>query len=223
MATPVSTLSVNDHAHSKQWQYAWLLAIATIVYNIAEGAVSIWFGAEDEALTLFGFGIDSVIEVISAIGVAHMVLRLRKHGSDRRDEFERTALQITGWSFYGLTAMLVVTAGLSIWAGHAPESTLPGVIISLISISFMWALIRGKINVGTTLQCAPIIADANCSKVCLRMSVVLLASSAIYELFHIGYVDALGAVILAWYSWKEGRECFDKAKGNECCDTCSTH
>lgn len=218
---PVSAVSVNDPTQQAYWRLAWILALSTVVYNVVEGAVSIWFGAEDEALTLFGFGIDSVIEVISAIGVAHMVLRLRKHGTERRDEFEKTALQITGWSFYGLAAMLVITAALSAYAGHTPESTVSGVIISLISISFMWALIRGKINVGTALNCAPIIADANCSKVCLRMSVILLASSAVYELFHIGYIDAIGAAILAWYSWKEGRECLDKAKGHECCDTCS--
>lgn len=202
------------------WRTAWVLSMLTIGYNMAEGAVSIWFGMDDETLALFGFGVDSIIEVVSAIGVAHMVYRLQHHGTDRRDDFERTALRVTGVSFYALTIALMATAVISVVVGHRPENTLSGVIISLVSISFMWALIRAKVRVGTELQSAPIIADANCSKVCLRMSIVLLISSAAYELLHIGWLDALGALGLAWYSFHEGRECFEKAKGKECSDAC---
>lgn len=202
------------------WRTAWILSLLTIGYNVVEGAVSIWFGADDEALTLFGFGVDSIIEVVSAIGVAHMVYRLQQHGTDRRDDFERTALRITGTGFYVLSASLVATATLSIVVGHHPETTVTGVIISAISISFMWALIRAKVRVGTQLSSAPIIADANCSKVCLRMSIVLLVSSTAYELFEIGWIDALGAMGLAWYAVREGRECFEKARGKECSDAC---
>lgn len=199
------------------WRRAWFLALFTIVYNIMEGAVSVTFGVADEALTLFGFGVDSFIEVVSAIGIAHMILRLRKHGSERRDEFERTALRITGRAFYALTAMLVITAVLSVIEGHAPETTLPGLVISIVSIAFMWALINGKTSVGRTLNSQPIIADANCSKVCLRMSIVVLVASALHELAHIPYVDAAGALWLAWYSWREGKESFEKARTNAFC------
>ena len=59
----------------KYWQYALWLAIITIFYNILEGLVSIYFGAEDETLTLFGFGVDSFIEVLSGVGILAMVLR----------------------------------------------------------------------------------------------------------------------------------------------------
>ncbi len=207
----------------RSWSWAWWLAIGTIGYNLVEGYISMWFGMDDEALSLFGFGADSFIEVISAIGIAHMILRLRKHGSTERDDFERTALRITGTGFYALTAILVATAVLVIITGHAPETTIPGVVISLISIAFMWALIRAKVKVGTELDSAPIIADANCSKVCLRMSIILLISSGVYELTGFGFVDALGALGLAWYSFSEGRECFEKAsmKGAAvCADDC---
>jgi hypothetical protein len=47
----------------KLFRMAQWLAIATIVYNILEGLVSVYFGFEDESLALFGFGIDSFIEV----------------------------------------------------------------------------------------------------------------------------------------------------------------
>lgn len=211
---------IDEVASSRLWRAAWLLSLFTIIYNVVEGVVSIWFGYDDETLALFGFGVDSIIEVISAIGVAHMVVRLQRHGSEHRDTFERTSLRVTGVSFYALTGTLVATSVLSIVTGHRPETTLSGLAVSLISIAFMWALIRAKVRVGTALTSAPIIADANCSKVCLRMSVVLLASSALYAVFAIPLVDALGALGLAWYAFHEGRECFDKARGLECCDGC---
>ena len=59
---------------NKFWQYALWLALFTIVYNLAEGLVSVYFGAHDEALTLFGFGLDSFIEVLSGAGILAMVL-----------------------------------------------------------------------------------------------------------------------------------------------------
>lgn len=219
-AAPSVTMP-NEATSARLWRSAWLLCLVTICYNVVEGVVSIWLGYDDETLALFGFGVDSIIEVISAIGVAHMVVRLQRHGSEHRDTFERTALRVTGVSFYALTATLVATSGLSIATGHRPETTLSGLVVSLISIAFMWALIRAKVRVGTALSSAPIIADANCSKVCLRMSVVLLVSSALYAAFSIPLVDALGALGLAWYAFHEGRECFYKARGLACSDGCN--
>jgi hypothetical protein len=38
------------------------LSIFTIVYNTVEGLLSVLLGAHDETLTLFGFGLDSIVE-----------------------------------------------------------------------------------------------------------------------------------------------------------------
>lgn len=99
------------------------LAIFTIVYNTAEGVISTWLGYEDGTLSLFGFGADSFIEVISGIGIAHMVLRIQQNDNSKRDTFERTALRITGFSFYILVAGLVVTSIYNIYTGHKPATT----------------------------------------------------------------------------------------------------
>ena len=73
-------------AVERYWNYALWLAIFTIVYNLAEGLVSIFFGLSDETLTLFGFGVDSFIEVMSGIGILAMVLRIRHHPDTDRSE-----------------------------------------------------------------------------------------------------------------------------------------
>src|SRR5512141_3076976 len=98
--------TISQPGFNKYWQYALWLAVITIAYNLVEGLVSIYFGAQDEALTLFGFGVDSFIEVMSGIGILAMVIRIRQNPGTPRSQFERSALRITGSSFYILSAGL---------------------------------------------------------------------------------------------------------------------
>ncbi|MBK9926342.1 MAG: cation transporter [Anaerolineales bacterium] len=204
---------------NKYWMYALWLAVFTIVYNLAEGMISVYFGFSDEALTLFGFGVDSFIEVMSGIGILAMVIRIRQNPGTSRTQFEITALRITGTAFYLLVAGLAITAIYNIVVGHKPETTLPGLIISVISIAMMWILVMGKRKAGRELNSQPILSDANCTMVCIYMSVVLLASSLIYQLTGFGFVDSIGALGLIWFSYSEGKEAFEKAAGMECdCD-----
>jgi len=206
-------------AINKYWTYALWLALFTIFYNLAEGLISIYFGFSDEALTLFGFGVDSFIEVMSGIGILAMVIRIRQNPETSHTQFEKTALQITGTAFYLLVAGLAVTSIYNIFTGHKPTTTLPGLIISVISIAMMWALVMGKRKVGHALESQPILSDANCTMVCIYMSVVLLASSLIYQVTGFGFVDSIGALGLIWFSYSEGKEAFEKAAGMECdCD-----
>ena len=200
----------------RYYRYALWLGFFTVFYNLLEGLVSIFFGIHEEALTLFGFGIDSFIEVMSGIGIIAMVQRIRKNPDTPRSRFERSALRITGTSFYLLAAGLTITSIYNIVTGHKPESSLPGLIISLVSIAMMWALVSAKRKVGRALDSAPILADANCTLICIYMSLVLLAASLIYKLTGFGFVDGLGALGLIYFSYHEGRESFEKAKGMEC-------
>ena len=213
MNTPTQT------SQKQYWQYALWLALFTIFYNLAEGLISIYFGAEDEALTLFGFGIDSFIEVMSGIGILAMVLRIRQNTDTPRSQFERTALRITGTSFYLLAAGLSATAIYNLFTAHKPATTIPGLVISCISIAVMWILVVGKRKVGRALSSPPILADANCTMVCIYMSIVLLSSSLIYQFTGFGFVDSLGALGLIYFSINEGKEAFEKAAGMEddCC------
>ncbi len=206
-------------SQDKYWQYALWLALFTVFYNLAEGLVSVYFGAQDETLTLFGFGVDSFIEVLSGIGILAMVIRIRRDTDAPRSAFERTALRITGASFYLLSAGLAATAIYNVFTGHKPTTTLPGLIISLISLAVMWALVMGKRRVGHALDSAPILADANCTLVCIYMSIVLLVASVVYQLTVVGYIDSLGAIGLIYFSVNEGKESFEKARSlNDDCD-----
>lgn len=213
----MATLSFKPlQKNARLYKWASILALITIFYNIIEGAVSVFFGIEDETIALFGFGVDSFVEVISGIGIWHMVRRLRKDGNENPDRFEKQALQITGSAFYVLTTVLLITAAVNLYQGHKPETTLWGIIIAGVSILTMWALIHYKNKVGRELNSHAILADAACTKVCIQLSLILLLASAGYELTGLGGIDSIGAAGIAWLSLREGREAFQKAKGKAC-------
>ena len=205
----------------KLYLRANFLALFTILYNLVEGGVSVWMGAADETLALFGFGVDSFIEVISAVGVWHMLRRIKANGGETRDEFEQRALRITGAAFYVLSAGLLLTAAMNLYEQHKPETTVWGIVISLFSMSFMWFLIHQKTKVGTALNSPAILADAACSRACVYLSVVLMISSVGYELTGIGSLDSIGAILISWLTLREGREAFGKARGMSCSCSCS--
>jgi len=208
-------------SEKKLYEQAYRLSLFTIFYNVIEGVVSMLMGYEDETLTLFGFGVDSFIEVMSGIGIAVMILRIRQNPDSPKSNFEIKALKITGTAFYMLSAGLLVGIITNLINHHKPETTLWGVIISLVSIAVMVCLMNAKKKVGTALNSAAIIADSNCTKVCVYMSLVLLVSSLIYQFTGFAYADIIGTAGLIYFSIAEGKEAFDKAKGKECaCDKC---
>jgi divalent metal cation (Fe/Co/Zn/Cd) transporter len=193
------------------YKKAYRLSLFTVYYNIVEGVVSMILGYKDETLSLFGFGADSFIEVISGAGIAMMILRIRKNPDSPESKFEITALKITGTAFFLLAAGLFAGIVTNIINHHKPETTLWGIIISIVSIVVMTWLMKVKKSIGNKLKSAPVIADANCTKICVYMSLVLLVSSLIYELTGFVYADAVGAAGLIYFSVSEGRETFEKA------------
>jgi len=197
----------------KLYRRAFQLSLFTIFYNIVEGVVSMIMGYQDETLTLFGFGVDSFIEVMSGIGIALMILRIRQNPDSLKNRFEINALKITGTGFYLLSAGLLIGIITNIIFKHKPETTLWGIIISLVSIIVMVWLMKEKTRIGKNLKSEPIISDAKCTKICIYMSLFLLASSLIYEVTGFAYADSIGAIGLMYFSISEGKEAFDKAKG----------
>lgn len=202
------------------YKWAAALALITIFYNIGEGLISVFFGFEDESFSLFGFGLDSFVEVSSGIGIWHMIRRIRRNEGETADHFERTALKITGSGFYILAAGLSAMAVINLYQGHKPETTFWGIVISLISIISMWLLIHYKVKVGKGLNSPAILADAACTRACLQLSFVLLVASVGYKFTGIGGFDSVGTLVIAGLCLREGKEAFEKAKAGSFACAC---
>lgn len=203
------------------------LSVFTIGYNIIEGFISIFYGITDETLALFGFGVDSFVEVFSGIGILHMVLRMQNSKVETHDKFEKLALTITGYAFYILALGLLIGSVLNIYYDVKPETTIVGIFVSVASIITMYILMDAKFIVGKALNSDAIIADANCTKTCFYLSFILLGASLFYMFFGIQYFDILGSLGIAYFAYSEGKEAIEKANsGNLSCgcgDHCETN
>ncbi|MCM0080314.1 cation transporter [Geomonas sp. Red32] len=213
-------MDIKASAKEELYRLASALACITVAYNLVEGIVSAWFGFDDDSLALFGFGLDSFVEVVSGAGIWHMVRRQRSNRQEERDRFERTALRITGYCFYLLAAGLLVSGAYDIYHGHAPKTTFWGIVVSCVSILSMWLLIHYKVKAGRALESKAIMADAACTRVCLYLSGILLAFSVGYRFTGIGWLDSAGALGISWFCYKEGKEALEKAVGLTCSCSC---
>ncbi len=208
------------NSDNKLWQKAIGLAYLTIIYNILEGLFAIYFGWKNESLALFGFGIDSFIESLSASGILFMIYRIRKN-ENKMLRYESIALKITAISFWILSIGLLVEIIEKIINKENPITTIPAIIITLLSILIMLFIYIAKIKIGNQLNSQPIISDARCSLVCIYLSIIVLISSLLYHFLHVPYIDSIGAAGVAYFSFKEGKEAFHKAKyKKECCNDC---
>ncbi|MCX7987325.1 MAG: cation transporter [Bacteroidales bacterium] len=205
---------------NKLWTRAIILAYLTVIYNILEGLVSVYFGWTEDSLSLFGFGVDSFIETISASGIIVMLHRIKNNEAEHKPRLERYALRITSISFWILGIGLLYGVIRNIIYREEPISAVPGIIITIISIIFMLFLYNAKIRVGRKLNSAPIIADARCGLVCVYLSIVVLVASALYHFLRIPYIDAMGAAGVAYFSFKEGIEAFQKSNNQGKCSDC---
>jgi divalent metal cation (Fe/Co/Zn/Cd) transporter len=188
-------------------QRALWLSWLTIAYNLAEGIVSMAFGWADDSIALFGFGADSFIEVASAMLV---LWKLLDHGNLDR---ERKATLGIGWLLLFLGAGIIGGAILQITAQRHPPTTVPGLVISILSLSFMAFLWRSKLHAAKGLDSATVAADAACSLACIQLSLVLFAGSLLFLLVPaLWWVDAAAALGLALLIGKEGSDMLRAAR-----------
>jgi divalent metal cation (Fe/Co/Zn/Cd) transporter len=183
-----------------QWRRRALwLSWLTIAYNLAEGFVSMAFGWADDSVALFGFGADSFIEVASALLV---LWKLLDHGNLQR---ERKATLAVGRLLLFLAAGIGGGAILQLTARRHPPTTVPGLVISALSLACMAFLWRAKLRTARALDSATLEADAACSLACLQLSVVLGVGSLVFLLIPaLWWVDAVAALGLALLIGREG-------------------
>lgn len=197
------------------------LSLFTIFYNIAEGVISIYFGIEEESISLLGFGLDSFIEVASATIV---LLKLRSLNPDSNLSNERRATFAIGILFLILSLNVFLQSGIHLMNGASPDTTIPGVVVSVVSLSFMFFLWTKKKAVAQILNSSTIMADAKCSLACIKLSFVLLLGSFLFWLVPtLWWVDSVAAVIIGFFILKEGWEMISSSRKEEFKGGCGCH
>jgi divalent metal cation (Fe/Co/Zn/Cd) transporter len=199
--------SAGERPRDAWLRWAAALAWATVTFNLVEGLVSMGFGAADGSIALLGFGADSFFEVGSALLV---LWRLRagagSHAADQRAR-ERFATRGIGVLLGLLGAGTAAGAALQLAARRHPDTALPGLLISLVSLAFMFVLWRAKRRAARALDSRALASDAACSLACMKLSSVLLSGCLLFIAWPaLWWLDGAAAVVLAALIGREGWE-----------------
>ncbi len=188
----------------------------TVAWNLVEALVALASGAVAGSIALIGFGLDSLIEVSSG-GI--LLWRLHSdHDERRRESAERRALQLVGISFLALAAYVAGDSVVSLVKREAPERSLVGIVLAIVSLITMPMLARGKRRVALTLGSRALQADSRQTDICAYLSAILLLGLLLNAAFGWWWADPAAGLVMAPFIVYEGIQAL---RGKTCCDECS--
>ncbi len=210
------TIASTDDRAALVRQAFWLEWL-TIAWMAIEAGVALWSGYVAGSITLLAFGLDSVIELISAgILIWRLTVELR-HGQEFSERAEQRASKIGGALLLVLAAYVVIGAVWSLWTKRAEEFSTPGLLVALVAIPTMYFLARRKIAIAEQIGSRALRADAVESIACGWLSVMVVAGLTAQYLIGAWWIDAVTSLGIVWFLVREGREAW---KGEECGDAC---
>jgi divalent metal cation (Fe/Co/Zn/Cd) transporter len=184
------------------------LGAFTIAYNVLEGIVAVIAGIAAGAVSLIGFGLDSGIEVISAVIV---VIRLAAEvrGAEPDERKEKIALRAVALTFFLLAAYLVVVGIRDLVVGETPETSVVGIVLTALSILIMPTLAALKRRTGIRMGSALVVADAAETRLCAILSATTFIALLAYLLVGWTWLDPVAGFVIAIFAVLEGREAWE--------------
>jgi divalent metal cation (Fe/Co/Zn/Cd) transporter len=195
-------------------QQAFRLEWLTVAWMVIEALVAIGSGVIAGSLTLTAFGLDSVIELISAGVLIWRLMDELRRGEEFSRRIERIATRSGGALLFVLAAYIVLGAGWSLWARHGGEFSVPGLIVAAVAMPIMYVLARRKLDVARQLGSRAMRADAIESITCGWLSLVVVVGLVANALLAAWWVDAVTSLGIVWFVVKEAREAWS---GEDCC------
>ncbi|KQQ88799.1 cation transporter [Arthrobacter sp. Leaf137] len=185
-----------------------LFAAATITYNVIEAVVALWAGGVADSSALIGFGLDSVIEVASAVALSW---QFSAKDPERR---EHLTLRIIAISFFALAAFVTIDAVRSLAGGGEAQHSTPGIVIAALSLAIMPVLSWAQRRAGRELGSRTAVADSKQTLLCTYLSAVLLVGLVLNSTLGWWWADAAAAIVIAGIAVREG---FNAWRGDACC------
>jgi divalent metal cation (Fe/Co/Zn/Cd) transporter len=184
------------------------LGAFTIAYNVVEGVVAVIAGLAAGAVSLIGFGLDSGIEVLSAIVVV-VRLSAEVRGGEPDERKEKLALRFVAATFFLLAAYLVIEGIRDLIVGERPETSVVGIVLTALSIVIMPTLAAVKRRVGLRMGSALVVADAAETRLCAVLSVTTFIALLAYLLLGWTWLDPVAGFVIAVFAVLEGREAWE--------------
>ena len=185
-----------------------LLVAATITYNVVEAVIALTEGTRVSSSALFGFGLDSVIEVSSAAAIAW------QFSAKDPETREKTALRLIAFSFFALATYVTVDAVLSLLGFGEPRPWVIGIALATASLVVMPVLSLAQRRAGRELGSVSAVADSKQTLLCTYLSAALLAGLVLNALVGWTWADPVAALVIAALAVREGQNAWH---GDPCC------
>lgn len=185
----------------------WVVT-ATITYNLIEAVLAITAGRMASSAALVAFGLDSLVEVLSAGAVAWQFA-----APDPRRR-ERAAMRAIAISFFGLALFVSIDAVRSLLGADDAGHSTVGIVLAAVSLAIMPAFSWFERRTGRELGSASAVADSKQTLLCAYLSAVLLGGLVLNSTLGWGWADPLAALVIAAVAVKEGVEAW---RGDACC------
>jgi len=195
------------------------LEVFTVLWNSAEGIVSVALGLLAGSIALVGFGVDSFIETSSGLV---LLWRLQtRRDADSAEQAERKALRLVGLSLLGLAGYILYDSTGSLLQSQAPEPSLPGIVLACLSLIVMPLLARGKRRIAAAINSRALEADSFQTSICMYLSAILLGGLTLNALWGLWWADPAAALAMVPLITREG---LDAVRGSRCegCAACGT-
>lgn len=197
---------VTDRTQVLRRRISWVVGV-TITYNVIEALVALAAGTAASSTALVAFGLDSIVEVLSAAAVAW------QFAASDPEAREKKALRIIAWSFFALAAYVGITASLALAGVREAEHSPVGLVLAAVSLAVMPLLSWFERTTGRELGSASAIADSKQTLLCGYLSAALLVGLGLNALLGWAWADSVAALVIAGFAVKEGREAW---KGDAC-------
>jgi divalent metal cation (Fe/Co/Zn/Cd) transporter len=184
-----------------------LIVGATIAYNVVEAIVAITAGSIASSGALIGFGLDSVIEVLSAAAVAWQFTRRDP------EKWEKGTLRVIAVAFFALAAYVTASSVVALVGSEQIRHSTLGIIITALSVAIMPFLSLAERRAGRELGSATAVADSKQTLICIYLSAAVLVGLVLNSLFGWWWADAIAGLVIAGFAVREGIEAW---RGDAC-------
>ena len=184
-----------------------LIVAVTITYNVIEAIVAITAGTVASSTALIGFGLDSIVEVLSAAAIAW------QFAAPDPEKRERVALRVIAVSFFGLAAYVSVDAVLALTGIREPDHSPVGIVLAAVSLAVMPFLSLIERRTGTELGSASAVADSKQTLICSYLSAAVLVGLVLNLAFEWTWADPVAGLVIVVFAVREGLEAW---RGDAC-------
>jgi divalent metal cation (Fe/Co/Zn/Cd) transporter len=202
-----ATLSLKERLHRRGVR----LEVFTVAWNVVEAVVAVGVGIVVGSVALVGFGVDSGIEVVSAVALLWRLIKAGPHASvPEESAAERKALYLVAATFFLLALYILYEAVGALISGEGPESSIVALVLSAVSLVIMPVLAYLKGRTGREMGSRALVADSKETWVCSYLSLALLLGVGLNVLFGWWWADSLGALamlpVIIWQGWETLQE-----------------